>query len=87
MGFFDSLFGATDSKSTTTIKLPDWVDKAGMNNYELAQSVAGRPYQPYKAVPSKPTELIYEVKPDGRVRANMSVYELVQAKMRKKARD
>lgn len=46
-----------------------------------------RPYQPYKAQPPKPTELIYEVKPDGRVRANMSVYELVQAKMRKKARD
>jgi hypothetical protein len=37
--------------------------------------------------PKKPDELIYEVKPDGRVMANMSVYELVQAKMRKKARD
>ena len=35
----------------------------------------------------KPTELIYEVKPDGRVMANMSVMELVQAKMRKKERD
>lgn len=46
-----------------------------------------RPYQPYRTVPPKPTELIYEVKPDGRVRANMSVMELVQAKMRKKARD
>jgi hypothetical protein len=37
--------------------------------------------------PKKPDQLIYEVKPDGRVRANMSVMELVQAKMRKKARD
>jgi hypothetical protein len=37
--------------------------------------------------PKKPDELIYEVKPDGRVMANMSVMELVQAKMRKKARD
>lgn len=43
-----------------------------------------RPYQPYKAQPPKPTELIYEVKPDGRVRANMSVMQLVEAKMRKK---
>jgi hypothetical protein len=46
-----------------------------------------RPYQPHKAADKKPDTLIYEVKPDGRVRANMSVYELVQAKMRKKARD
>jgi hypothetical protein len=35
----------------------------------------------------KPDQLIYEIKPDGRVMANMSVMELVQAKMRKKARD
>ncbi|HJY06185.1 MAG TPA: hypothetical protein VJ323_07695, partial [Bryobacteraceae bacterium] len=46
-----------------------------------------RPYQPHKAQPPKPDQLIYEVKPDGRVKANMSVMELVQAKMRKKARD
>jgi hypothetical protein len=46
-----------------------------------------RPYQPVKAEPPKPSELIYEVKSDGRVVANMSVMELVQAKMRKKARD
>jgi hypothetical protein len=46
-----------------------------------------RPYQPHKVVEKKPDTLIYEVKPDGRVRANMSVMELVQAKMRKKARD
>jgi hypothetical protein len=37
--------------------------------------------------PKKQDELIYEIKPDGRVMANMSVMELVQAKMRKKARD
>jgi hypothetical protein len=46
-----------------------------------------RPYQPHKAAEKKPDTLIYEVKPNGRVMANMSVYELVQAKMRKKARD
>jgi len=39
------------------------------------------------AAPPKQTELIYEVKPDGRVMANMSVMDLVQAKMRKKARE
>jgi hypothetical protein len=44
----------------------------------------------YKLVPQaapgkpKPAELIYEIKPDGRVMANMSVMELVQMKMRKK---
>jgi len=37
--------------------------------------------------PKKQEELIYEVKPDGSVKANMSVMELVQAKMRKKERD
>jgi hypothetical protein len=46
-----------------------------------------RPYQPMKATEKKPDQLIYEIKPDGSVRANMSVMDLVQAKMRKKARD
>jgi hypothetical protein len=44
----------------------------------------------YKLMPKlppaekKPDQLIYEVKPDGSVRANMSVMELVQAKMKRK---
>jgi hypothetical protein len=46
-----------------------------------------RPYLPMKATEKKPDQLIYEIKPDGSVRANMSVMDLVQAKMRKKARD
>lgn len=54
---------------------------------EWRYACMSRPYQPMKAIEKKPDELIYEVKPDGRVMANMSVYELVQAKMRKKARD
>jgi hypothetical protein len=54
---------------------------------EWRYACMSRPYQPAKAKPAKPTELTYEVKPDGRVVANMSVRELVEAKMRKKARD
>jgi len=45
-----------------------------------------RPYQPVKAVPPKPDRLQYEVK-NGRVLANMSVWDIVQAKMAKKARE
>jgi hypothetical protein len=54
---------------------------------EWRYACMSRPYQPVAIEQPKPTELVYEVKPDGRVQANMSVYELVQAKMRKKARD
>jgi hypothetical protein len=54
---------------------------------EWRYACMSRPYQPMKAVPKKPDQLIYEVKPDGRVVANMSVMELVQAKMRKKRQD
>jgi hypothetical protein len=54
---------------------------------EWRYACMSRPYQPAQVHPKKPDTLIYEVKPDGRVMANMSVMELVQAKMRKKARD
>jgi hypothetical protein len=54
---------------------------------EWRYACMSRPYQPMAAQPKKPDQLIYEVKPDGRVMANMSVMELVQAKMRRKARD
>lgn len=54
---------------------------------EWRYACMSRPYQPARAAPKKPDQLIYEIKPDGRVMANMSVMELVQAKMRKKARD
>jgi hypothetical protein len=54
---------------------------------EWRYACMSRPYQPMRAAPKKPDELIYEIKPDGRVVANMSIMELVQAKMRKKARD
>jgi hypothetical protein len=51
---------------------------------EWRYACMSRPYQPMKATEKKPDQLIYEVKSDGRVVANMSVMELVQAKMRKK---
>ena len=46
-GFFDSLFSPSTSTTSTTTSAPDWVNKAGQNNYNFAQSVAGQPYQPY----------------------------------------
>ena len=42
-----------------------------------------RPYIPRAKEDNKPADLIYEVK-DGRLVANMSVMDIVQAKMRKK---
>jgi hypothetical protein len=54
---------------------------------EWRYACMSRPYQPAKAQEKKPDQLIYEIKPDGRVMANMSIMDLVQAKMRRKARD
>ena len=42
-----------------------------------------RPYIPRAKEDNKPADLIYEIK-DGRLVANMSVMDIVQAKMRKK---
>ena len=53
---------------------------------EWRYACMSRPYQPVKAVPPKPDRLQYEVK-NGRVLANMSVWDIVQAKMAKKARE
>lgn len=51
MGFLDSIFGSsnntTKSSSTSTVKLPDWVDKAAQANYKTAANIASRPYTPY----------------------------------------
>ena len=43
-----------------------------------------RPWIPTKVEPPKPTELQYTALPDGSVISNMSVMEIVQAKMKKK---
>lgn len=32
---------------TTEVKLPEWVDKAAQSNYQLAQQIADKPYNPY----------------------------------------
>lgn len=53
---------------------------------EWRYACMSRPYQPVKAEDKPKDRLTYEVK-DGRVLANMSVMEIVQAKMRKKAKD
>ncbi|MBX3504400.1 MAG: tail fiber domain-containing protein [Parvibaculum sp.] len=44
-----SLFGGGSSKSTQVneTKLPAWVEKAGQENYNLAKSLASRPYTAY----------------------------------------
>jgi len=45
-----------------------------------------RPYVPTPAKPQKPTELIYEVKPDGSVQSNMGVRDMIDMLKRKKQR-
>lgn len=51
MGFLDSIFGSSDnttkSSSTTTVNLPDWVNKAAQANYKTAANIASRPYVAY----------------------------------------
>lgn len=39
--------GKQSSTQTTEIKLPAWVEKASQSNYQKAQDIAGRPYNPY----------------------------------------
>lgn len=51
MGFLDSIFGSgsqkSKSKSTSEVKLPEWVTNAGKANYQVAQNLANRPYTAY----------------------------------------
>lgn len=49
MSFLDDLFssGSDTQKSTTTTKLPDWVNKAAQTNYATAAKIASRPYTAY----------------------------------------
>jgi hypothetical protein len=55
---------------------------------EWRYACMSRPYipKPPNEKP-KPTELIYEVRPDGRIVGNMSVMEIVQQRMKRKARE
>lgn len=54
---------------------------------EWRYACMSRPWMPTKAEPPKQDQLIYEIKPDGKVLANMSVMDIVQNKMRRKAID
>ena len=47
MSFFDSLFGPSETKTTTKVDYPDWVENASKKNYNLAETIASRPYTPY----------------------------------------
>jgi hypothetical protein len=51
MGFLDSIFGSsnqtTKSSSTSSVQLPEWVDKAAQANYKTAANIASRPYTAY----------------------------------------
>lgn len=47
MGILDSLFGSGETKTSTSVKYPEWVENASQNNYKLAETIASRPYQPY----------------------------------------
>lgn len=49
MSFLDDLFGSNDTKtsSTSTVVLPDWVNKAAETNYNTAAKIASRPYVAY----------------------------------------
>ena len=39
--------GGQSSTQTTQVQLPKWVDEASQSNYQKAQEIAGRPYNPY----------------------------------------
>ncbi len=60
----------------------DQVDALGLVGQLLDKMSAGKPYEAPGA--KEPTELVYEVKPDGRVMGNMSVKQIVEAKERKR---
>lgn len=62
----------------------DWAEHIGSAWRYLG--LAWRDVKPPKPKAEKPKELAYEVKPDGRVVANMSVRELVEAKMKARRR-
>jgi hypothetical protein len=47
MGIFDALFGPSETKTTTKVDFPDWVENASKKNYNLAETIASRPYTPY----------------------------------------
>jgi hypothetical protein len=65
---------------------PEDLDTDGEDHVadEVRYGCASRPWIPRAVEPPKPTELQYEVNKNGVVVANMSVKEIVEAKMRKR---
>lgn len=51
---------------------------------EARYACMSRPYIPRKTEEQRPTRLVLEVQPDGRVQANMSILDIVEAKRRKR---
>lgn len=51
MGFLDDIFGSSEQKTktstTSSVQLPEWVDKASQANYKTAANIASRPYTAY----------------------------------------
>lgn len=65
---------------------PEDLDTDGEDHVadEARYGCMSRPYIPKKVAPERPTHLVYEAQPDGRVVANMSVMDVVRAKERKR---
>lgn len=65
---------------------PEDLDTDGEDHVadEARYGCASRPWIPRQIEPQKPTSLIYEAQPDGRVVANMSIRQIVEAKARKR---
>lgn len=51
---------------------------------EARYACMSRPYIPRAKDEERPSHLVYEVKPDGRVQANMSILDIVEAKRKKR---
>ncbi len=65
---------------------PEDVDTDGEDHVadEARYGCMSRPYVPRKREAERPTELQYEVQPDGRIVANMSILDIIAAKKRKR---
>jgi hypothetical protein len=65
---------------------PEDLDTKGEDHVadEARYGVMSRPYIPRVREPEKPTTLIYQAREGGRVVANMSVFDIVKAKERKR---
>lgn len=65
---------------------PEDLDTDGEDHVadEARYGCMSRPWVPRAKEEERPTKLIYEAKPDGSIRANMSVLDIVNAKMKRK---